>query len=196
MEGDLPYVGELLRVKDEELPWEGAIEKLLHGFGLSMLVPEAHYKQVSQFVNTVNLKGKLVYFKVPYEIHRSRYFIFLDDSLVNKVEIRPDTEFYDWIRNELSEKFNYICCETMEKFQREPFAITKEGQIKVKYRHEKDDRRSIHDRRSYILGWSNSGKLDVIRKEAEIIEKQMEKMDKEIKSIEGKQEFLFNEEIL
>jgi uncharacterized protein YPO0396 len=192
-EADLPYVGELLRVKDSEKPWEGAIEKILHGFGLSMLVPEANYRSVSEYVNKTNLKGRLVYFRIPRELSIRRISSMpLKESLVNKVEIRPDTEFYDWIKNELLEKYNYICCEFMEQFQREPFAVTKEGQIKVKYRHEKDDRRNIFDRKNYVLGWSNSGKLEAIKNEALEIENNIKRIEEEIKSIEGKQEFYGN----
>ncbi|MEH1903261.1 MAG: ATP-binding protein [Nostoc sp.] len=40
---DLPFVGELLQIRKEAQEWEGAIERLLGGFGLSVLVPEAHY---------------------------------------------------------------------------------------------------------------------------------------------------------
>jgi uncharacterized protein YPO0396 len=192
-ESDLPYVGELLKVKETEKDWEGAIEKILHGFGLSMLVPEEHYKRVSDYVNKTNLRGRLVYFRIPKEANFRRGVASpLKESLVNKVEIKPDTDFYDWIKNELLEKYNYICCEFIEQFQREPFAVTKEGQIKVKYRHEKDDRRNIFDRKNYILGWTNTGKLDAIRKEAEEIEESSKRIEAEIKAIESKQAFYVN----
>ena len=39
-EADVPFVGELLKVKESEGEWEGAIERLLHNFGLRLLVPE------------------------------------------------------------------------------------------------------------------------------------------------------------
>lgn len=45
---DLPFVGELVRVKDDA--WRGAAERLLRGFGLSMLVPDAHYRAISDWV--------------------------------------------------------------------------------------------------------------------------------------------------
>ncbi len=191
-ESDLPYVGEMLKVKEDEREWEGAIEKLLHGFGLSMLVSDEHYKSVSEFVNKTNLRGRLVYYRVPNEVNYRRSSVSSSDSLVNKVEIKPGTEFHDWIKNELTEKYNYICCRSMDQFQREPFAITKEGQIKVKYRHEKDDRSNLMDRKHYILGWTNTEKMDAIRRDAFDIEKNIKTAEEDIKKVEGKQEFYLN----
>src|SRR5581483_253858 len=39
-EEDLPFVGELLRVRSSEERWEPAIERLLHNFGRRLLVVE------------------------------------------------------------------------------------------------------------------------------------------------------------
>ena len=39
-EDQMPFAGELLQLRDEERDWEGAAERLLHGFGLSILVPD------------------------------------------------------------------------------------------------------------------------------------------------------------
>ena len=62
-EADLPYAGELLRVRESETAWEGAVERLLHGFGLSLLVPGHHYARVAAYVDATHLTGRLVYFK-------------------------------------------------------------------------------------------------------------------------------------
>ncbi|MCB0582157.1 MAG: hypothetical protein KDD10_22955, partial [Phaeodactylibacter sp.] len=41
---ELPFAGELLQVREEEKDWQGAIERQLHGLGLSLLVPDRHYR--------------------------------------------------------------------------------------------------------------------------------------------------------
>ncbi len=69
LEDEIPFAGELLQVHPEELSWEGAIERLLRNFGLSMLVPERLYAQVSDWVDKTNLRGRIVYFKVPQKQH-------------------------------------------------------------------------------------------------------------------------------
>ena len=63
------------------------------------------------------------------------------DSVVNKLEIKPETEFEDWLYQELASRFNYSCV-PFKEFQKLQNAITMEGQIKAGWkRHEKDDRR-------------------------------------------------------
>ena len=40
---EIPFVGELIHVKDEEKDWENSIEKILHNFGLRLIVPDKYY---------------------------------------------------------------------------------------------------------------------------------------------------------
>lgn len=156
---DMPFAGELIQVRDDELDWEGAAERLLRGFGLALLVPDEHYKAVAEWVDGAHLRGRLVYFHVRSrkvaelpELHR--------DSLARKLAIKPDTPHYDWLERELAHRFDVACCATQEQFRRETRAITRAGQIKdPSGRHEKDDRHRIDDRSRYVLGWSNSAKI-------------------------------------
>lgn len=167
---DMPFAGELIQVRDDERDWEGAAERLLRGFGMSLLVPDAHYKAVAEWVDGAHLRGRLVYFHV-----RTRKATELPDlnrdSLVRKLAIKPDSPHYDWLEYELARRFDLACCATQEQFRRETRAITSAGQIKDSNgRHEKDDRHRIDDRSRYVLGWSNSAKiaaLEAIRRQLE-----------------------------
>jgi uncharacterized protein YPO0396 len=162
----LPFVGELLQVRDEERDWEGAIERLLHNFGLSLLVPDAQYRAVAEWVDRTHLRGRLVYYRVMErrdvgvpELHGS--------SLVRKIAIKPDSAFYGWLERELGRRFDYACCADLEQFRRERKAITRAGQIKADgERHEKDDRHALDDRTRYVLGWTNEGKIAALAKQA------------------------------
>jgi uncharacterized protein YPO0396 len=108
-EEEMPFVGELLQVREEERDWEGAAERLLRNFGLSLLVPDAHYPRVAEWVDRTHLRGRLVYFRVRPpgrtdlpELHR--------DSLVRKVAVKSDSAFYGWLERELAQRFDFACC--------------------------------------------------------------------------------------
>jgi len=194
-ESELPFAGELLKVQEEARAWEGAIERVLHNFGLSVLVPEEHYKRVSAYVDRTNLKGRIVYYKVPAASKYAREKEVSAASLVNKVELKANTSFYDWLRNELVDNFSYECCDTLDQFQREIRAITRSGQIKGgKARHEKDDRRSILDRKFYVLGWSNQEKIRAIEKELDGLVDAIARTEREIEAIEKRQRKLKEQE--
>lgn len=164
---DLPFAGELLRVREAAADWEGAIERVLHGFGLSLLVDDTHYSAVSRLVDRLQLKGKLVYLRTLPHSRQSEQEL-AGESLVHKVAIKGDTPFYEWLEAELALRYNYLCCDTLEDFHRHPRALTRAGQIKSsRIRHTKDDRYDVRDRRRYILGWSNKAKIAALEQEQE-----------------------------
>ena len=158
----MPFAGELLQVREDERDWEGAAERLLRGFGLALLVPDAHYKAVAEWVDGNHLRGRLVYFHVRPP-RAGELPALHPDSLVRKLAIKPDSPHYDWLERELAHRFDVACCATQEQFRRETRAITRAGQIKdPSGRHEKDDRHAIADRSRYVLGWSNTAKIEAL----------------------------------
>ncbi len=161
-EDSLPFVGELIRVREGEKDWEGAAERILRPFGLGMIVPEQSYAAVSEYVNKNNLRGRLVYHRVSAKslpLHQSAATL-RPDSLVLKLEINPDSVQKAWLERELASRFDLACCDTLVQFQHEPRAVTQAGQIKFSAeRHEKDDRYAITDASRFVLGWTNAAKI-------------------------------------
>ncbi|MBX2896394.1 MAG: hypothetical protein KF763_13175 [Cyclobacteriaceae bacterium] len=189
-ESDIPFVGELMKVIDSEKDWEGALERLLRGFGLSMLVPERHYPQISNYINQIRLldtrsKGmRLEYFKVPHSFKLNQNIHLDTESVVHKIQIKSDSPFEDWVDSELQKRFN-LRCVSLDEFQRIPSdVITREGQYKVgNHRHIKDDRRDLWDRRNFILGWSNREKISVIEKNLNQLKTEKETLNNKIKEL-------------
>jgi uncharacterized protein YPO0396 len=177
-EMDLPYAGELLRVRDGEAAWEGAAERTLHGFALSLLVPAEHYAAVSSWVDSNNLKGRLVYLKIgdSYAPKAAE-----PGTLAAKIAIKQGTAFRDFLQDELNSRFDYFCCENLADFRRYPKALTANGQLKGgRGRHEKDDRKDLADRRNYVLGWDNHDKIARIRAEQDDVEGSLRVADTEL----------------
>ena len=186
-ERELSFAGELIQVRAEASAWEGAAERLLHNFGLSLLVPDRHYPRVAEWVERTHLKGRLVYFRV----QETQVFSAADlhaDSLLHKLAIKPDSPFYGWLEQALAQRFDYACCATLEQFRRERQAITAAGQIKSGGgRHEKDDRHRLEDRSRYVLGWSNEGKIAVLERQAKGLEAQIQVLAKRISEAQAQQ---------
>lgn len=174
----LPFAGELIQVRDDCAEWEGAAERLLHGFGLSMLVANEHYTAVSDWINERHLGIKLVYYRVPERTTNGTPPPQLPDrSLFAKLKIK-DSPFSAWLDRELSHRADYECVETMAEFRRAAKAITKAGQVKgARGRHEKDDARRIDDRRHYVLGWDNQAKIDTLLDQANRLQRQQGKLE-------------------
>ena len=187
---EIPFIGELIRLKDDEREWESAIERILHNFALRLIVPEKYYRKVNEYVNNHNLRGRIVYQRYNYDA-ALREFVnrhAQDNSLLNKIEFKPNAQYIDWIEDRLYSEFNYTCVDTLEDFNHiNEKAVTKEGLIKAKGgKHEKDDRPEISRREHYVLGWDNHEKISVIKKEHENLRRQLTVKNNEIKELDHK----------
>lgn len=161
---DLPFAGELIQVRPESADWEGAAERVLHNFALSLLVPNTSYERVSTWINERHLAARLVYYRVPAAIVAAPAPNRPDGLplLLDHLEIKPDTPLRGWLQSELGRRANHACVNTMAEFRSSAKALTRAGQIKDRERHEKDDRSRIDDRRRYVLGWTNEAKIEAL----------------------------------
>ena len=187
---EIPFIGELIRLKDDEREWESAIERILHNFALRLIVPEKYYRKVNEYVNNHNLRGRIVYQRYNYDA-ALREFVnrhAQDNSLLNKIEFKPNAQYIDWIEDRLYSEFNYTCVDTLEDFNHiNEKAVTKEGLIKAKGgKHEKDDRPEISRREHYVLGWDNREKIAAIKKEYDNLCRQVTAKNKKIKELDNK----------
>jgi uncharacterized protein YPO0396 len=162
----LPFVGELVEVKPNESLWQGAIERVLHGFAMSILVDERNYSALSNYINNTHIGWRLFYFRTGRTEQRSEKPLNAD-SMVLKLNVK-DGNYSDWLKADLRQRFDYACVESVQAFRAVDRALTREGQVKhSKTRHEKDDRRSINDRRDWVLGFDNHEKLALFQQQAQ-----------------------------
>ena len=110
------------------------------------------------------------------------------DSLAGKIEVKPDSPYYDWLEREIAKRFDVACCPTPEQFRREAKAITRAGQIKAPgERHEKDDRHRIDDRSRYVLGWSNMAKIAALEDKARQLEGRLAEIAQGMTTLQNEQ---------
>jgi len=186
-ETDLPFAGELIEVREEETSWRGAIERLLRGFASSLLVSEQHYNLVSGFVNKTHLGNRLVYYRVTQSIDKYPASI-ASDSLIHKLALKKN-DYTIWLDHELRQRFNYACVDNIQAFRKTERALTKEGQVRHgKFRHEKDDRFAIDDKRQWILGFDNHEKLQLFEQKGQMLAEKISQLEHQIKSIEALQQ--------
>ena len=160
----LPFVGELIKVKDTQ--WNGAIERILHNTALSLLVDSSLYEKVSSYVDDTNLKGKLVYLNVDTKKEQKEFSLPVPNSIIGKVEVKVDTAYLGVVNNILNERFNIPCVDSISDFRKFKKALSINGQFKTNLsRHEKDDRYNIDDRSRWVLGWDNISKLEKLEEQ-------------------------------
>jgi uncharacterized protein YPO0396 len=180
---EIPFIGELIKVKEDEMNWESSIEKVLHNLALRLIVPPKYYSKVNEYVNNNNLRGRIRYDR--YEENYLNNFknnTVNEKSIINKIDIKGKTKYYEWIEDYLQNQFDFICVDNLTEFERySEMAITQNGLIKFKKgKHEKDDRPYITIKENYVLGWDNKEKIAALKEE---LKKQQELQKENLKLI-------------
>ncbi len=192
-ERDLPFAAELISVKLTERDWEGSIEMVLRTFGLSLLVPQRYYPQVSRYLEKTPLRDsrghgqKLVYLQIGERAREAQGPQPESNSLFWKLDFREKwSALLPWVKVEVRERFNFRCCETIEEFQQAPErALTKNRHLKHNFtRHEKDDRARVVDPRHYVLGWDNEEKKRLLAEAIANYTAQLTQIDRHLASLE------------
>lgn len=182
---ELPFAGELIAVRPQSADWEGAAERVLHGFALSILVPQRHYPAVSEWVDANHLGARLVYHRIPATTAVRPRAEVSDRALVHHLEVK-DGPFEAWLTEELRRRADHVCADTMEAFRSNDRALTRAGQVKQgRGLHEKDDRRRVTDRSGYVLGWSNEAKITALVQRAAEIYDQLRVLDEHLAAATG-----------
>lgn len=191
---EIPYVAELIKIKDHQKIWSHAIEKLFGGLSLRLLVPDEYAHKVHKFVTNNKLNIKLVYHNIKNTDNQSTKFSDLNkaneknDTVIDKIEFRPRMpEFTSWLQNKILHEYNFECVQDLKEYAKSSKAITQEGLIKRSLnQHEKDDRVFSHQLQDSILGWDNSDFLNdlIDNYKNKLIEK--DKLDKKAAGINSK----------
>jgi uncharacterized protein YPO0396 len=161
----LPFAGELLQVRPGEQHWEGALERLVHSFGVSLLVPEQHQDEIARWIDANHLRMLLVHYPVPAaaDTAAGRRPSPPPSTAAGKLDVRAGTPFTSWLTGEVTRRYTHECVGSTDDFHRHPKAITAAGQIREGNKRIKDDRKAIHDRLSYVLGWDTAARIKALR---------------------------------
>ncbi|GAA0880210.1 ATP-binding protein [Algoriphagus jejuensis] len=186
-EREIPFVGELIKVRDDARDWEPAIERLLHNFALRLIVPDKYYQQVNGYVNAHDLRGRIIYHRFnKKEVASPIFQQTIEKELIHKLDFKA-SDYTQWIKNEVSFKFNHQCVDDLDAFRLSDKAITREGLIKNTGRHEKDDRPEIKNRQKYVLGWDNKEKIAALREAVASVHEQIKTVESRLSAIKSQQ---------
>jgi uncharacterized protein YPO0396 len=166
-----------------------------------LLVPYRHYAIVTRHVEANRIRDergrgqRLIYLRVTDRSAPQRPKAAIHaQSLLRKLRHREGHPLLPWLKVELEDRFDYLCCDTIEQFQAaQDLAVTRERHVKTRgIRHEKDDRERATDPRNFVLGWDNREKrrhlaAEIERRNNESMEldRYLARADTELSRVEG-----------
>jgi uncharacterized protein YPO0396 len=138
----IPYVAELMDLKENEQRWRIAVEKVLHAAGLTLLVPERHYQTTLRFVNAENMRSLV---RLREAQHSGTVMEPAAHSLGGKLQlVDPTHECAPEASNFIANEGDFICVDGAEEFPGYARAVTDTGLTKTSRKSaRKDDRRPI-----------------------------------------------------
>jgi len=182
----LPFAGELICVKEEEKLWNNAIEKVLHNFALTIIVPEEYYKDVSTFVNRNDMKGRVVYLQAEDDVFDIGDEIdFEAASIGSKLAFKETNSLCRFVKKYINEHFSYKCTNDINEYASMRKAVTESGLIKSELKNEKDDRPNRNTKANWVLGWSNKEKRTLLSQEYDELDSEIKELNKSIIQLEN-----------
>jgi uncharacterized protein YPO0396 len=179
----IPFAGELIQVRADAQEWEGAAERVLRSFALSLLVPDRHYAAVADWIDGRHLGARVVYYRVPETPVRREPVDPPETLRLHEVLEVRDSPFSTWLERELVTRADYECVGSVAELRRAHRAVTRAGQVKRDRHHEKDDRSRIDDRSRYVLGWDNGRKIDALLDRARAIQARRVAVDERLRRL-------------
>jgi len=177
-EHELAFIGELIDVKEDEKPWQGAIERALGGLRTTLLVPSDRYSMVTQWVNARDNKTHVRLQIV--NVKRAALAQFRENGFLKKLKWR-EHPYRDWLKQHLL-RFDLQCVENTQSLNQMPFSMTQQGLIHLEQgRFEKKDQHRIDERKTWCLGFSNKSRLALLQGEADQLSQDMEQRDAELR---------------
>ncbi len=174
----LMFIGELVDVKQEHLPWQGAIERALGGLRTTLAVPNDYYRLVTRWLNERHT-GLHVRVQVVRKVSGSAQF--KPDGYLRKLAWR-EHPYREWLKHHLA-RFDLHCVDNADTLNETPFSMTREGLVQYeKGRFEKKDRTPVDNRRGWQLGFSNENRLAILRQDVEALKKHIGLLEKEAKT--------------
>lgn len=160
---DLPYIAELMDLKPDQTRWRTAVEKVLRGVGLRLMVPDQHWSKVLQFVNETNMRGRLQLHHVRAKFLNAEPVDPEQNTLAGKLfAVDPAHPCAAEAVDVVTAAGDHICVDTPEVFARFRRAVTDTGLYKDSDRLAiKDDRRPLKQS-EYLYQGDVSAKINAL----------------------------------
>jgi len=161
--GELPYIAELMDLRPEHGRWRVAVEKVLRGVGLRLLVPDSHYAAVLRFVNDTNMGGRLQLHHVRAKFVGAEPTDAEPNTLAGKLfVVDPSHPCAAEAADVVAAAGDHVCVDVPDLFPRYRRAVTDTGLYKDSDRLAvKDDRRPLRQA-DYIFQGDVAAKIDAL----------------------------------
>ena len=152
-ESALPFVAELVQVRQEHQDWRGAIERAIGSHRLRILVPSELAQRALRWVNQRHNRLHVRLLQVSEPASQPRFF---EDGFTRKLTFK-DHPYRESIKALLADNDRH-CVESPEQLRHTPHAMTAQGLMSGKERFfDKQDQKRLDE--DWLTGFDNRDRL-------------------------------------
>lgn len=163
-ESELRYVAELVELRPDAGRWRLAVEKVLRGAGLRLLVPDDHFRAALRYVNSHDMRGRIQLH------HAERHTMPTPEPGTLGATLRavdPDHPCAAEALTILMRMGSHVCVDDPAEFRNHSTAVTDQGLRKDSAKLAvKDDRQALRPSQ-YIFVGNVDAKIAALREELE-----------------------------
>ncbi|RLT91622.1 MULTISPECIES: ATP-binding protein [unclassified Ketobacter] len=158
-EDDLPFVAELVQVREDQAAWRGAIERAIGNHRLRILVPPESTKDALRWINN---RHNALHVRVMEVKDPKNQPVFWEDGFTRKLEYKPHP-YRETVKDFLA-GIDRHCVSSTEELQRTPHAMTQQGLMsgKARFFDKQDQKRLDQD---WSTGFDNRDRLAFLKQE-------------------------------
>lgn len=162
-ESALPFVAELVQVKQEQQAWRGSIERAIGSHRLRILIPQGSIQTALRWVNQRHnhLHVRLLQVREPSSQPR-----FFEDGFTRKLNFK-EHPYREVIKALLADNDRH-CVDSPEKLQHTPRAMTAQGLMSGKERFfDKQDQKRLD--KEWLTGFDNRDRLAFLAEQIQLL---------------------------
>ena len=172
----LPYVAELMDLRSDQTRWRLAVEKVLRGAGLRLLVPDQHWDKVLRLVNETDMRGRLQLHHVSAKLLGAEPVDPEPNTLAGKLfAVDPKHPCAAEAVDVITHAGDHVCVDTPDVFARFRRAVTDTGLYKESDRLAIKDDRSPVKQSEYLYQGDVSAKINALTLELAAAEEAYQK---------------------
>lgn len=158
-EADLPFLAELVEVKQEEMSWRGAIERAIGSDRLRILVPENALRDALQWINR---RDNRLHVRLQRARIAEKPTTFLNDGFSKKLNLKSHPLVAT--AKLLLAARDLHCVDSAKALQATEFALTIEGMMSGRGgKYEKQDQRRPDQ--DWMTGFDNKDQLEALTRQ-------------------------------
>jgi uncharacterized protein YPO0396 len=169
-ESAIPFLAELVQVKQDYTEWRGAIERAMGSQKLRILVPP---EQMDAALRWVNHRDNRLHVRLWEVKQPAQTVTFFEDGYLRKLDYKDHP--YREAAKYLLSTFDLHCVKTTEDLRNTAHALTVQGMMSAKRGFfDKQDQRSIQD--NWFTGFDNKDRLTMLQARLDVLKTQQREL--------------------